>query len=142
MVAGRFALCGPLGRGAAGTVWRAWDLRRGDWCAKISNPAVFGRLVRLEELGAGVTGEQVRDAALDEVREYRPTPHTGQLTRTASPDRTYGVRVLAGLTDPDVLARPRAGSRMRTWPPCSEQRRACAESSRTEPFRSGSIVSA
>ena len=33
MVAGRFALCDPLARGATGTVWRAWDLQLGDWCA-------------------------------------------------------------------------------------------------------------
>ena len=33
MVAGRFALCDPLDRGATGTVWRAWDLRRQEWCA-------------------------------------------------------------------------------------------------------------
>jgi eukaryotic-like serine/threonine-protein kinase len=33
VLAGRFALCDPLARGATGTVWRAWDLRRGDWCA-------------------------------------------------------------------------------------------------------------
>ena len=33
MVAGRFALCDPLARGATGTVWRAWDLRRGAYCA-------------------------------------------------------------------------------------------------------------
>jgi predicted transcriptional regulator len=73
--------------------------------AKISNPSVFGRLVRLEELAAGVTGEQARDAALEEVRRSRPTLHTGQLTQAASPDRTDGVRVLAGLVPPDVLSR-------------------------------------
>jgi eukaryotic-like serine/threonine-protein kinase len=33
VVAGRFALCDPLARGAAGTVWRAWDLRREAYCA-------------------------------------------------------------------------------------------------------------
>ncbi|HST67835.1 MAG TPA: helix-turn-helix domain-containing protein [Mycobacteriales bacterium] len=73
--------------------------------AKISNPAVFGRLVRLEELAAGVTSERARDAALDEVRESRPTLHTGQLAQTAGPDRTDGARVLAGLVPPDVLTR-------------------------------------
>jgi transcriptional regulator with XRE-family HTH domain len=71
--------------------------------AKISNPAVFGRLVRLEELAAGVTSEQARDVALDEVRASRPTLHTGQLTQSASPDRGEGARVLAGLVPPDVL---------------------------------------
>lgn len=71
--------------------------------AKISNPAVFGRMVRLEELAAGVTGEQARDAALEEVRQSRPTLHTGQLTGSAGPDRADGVRVLAGLAPPEVL---------------------------------------
>ncbi len=33
VVAGRFALCDPLARGATGTVWRAWDLRLGRYCA-------------------------------------------------------------------------------------------------------------
>ena len=33
VVAGRFALCDPLARGATGTVWRAWDLRREAYCA-------------------------------------------------------------------------------------------------------------
>lgn len=33
VVAGRFALCDPLARGASGTVWRAWDLRLGRYCA-------------------------------------------------------------------------------------------------------------
>jgi transcriptional regulator with XRE-family HTH domain len=71
--------------------------------AKISNPAVFGRLVRLEELAAGVTSGQARDAALDEVRQSRPTLHTGQLTGTAGPDRAAAVRALAALIPPDVL---------------------------------------
>jgi transcriptional regulator with XRE-family HTH domain len=71
--------------------------------AKISNPSVFGRLVRLEELAAGVTGEQARDAALEEVRRSRPTLHTGQLAASAAPDRADGVRVLAGLAPPEVL---------------------------------------
>lgn len=71
--------------------------------AKISNPAVFGRMVRLEELAAGVTGEQARDAALEEVRRSRPTLHTGQLTGPVAPDRADGVRALAGLAAPEVL---------------------------------------
>lgn len=33
VVAGRFALCDPLARGATGAVWRAWDLRREAYCA-------------------------------------------------------------------------------------------------------------
>ncbi|HST67650.1 MAG TPA: protein kinase, partial [Mycobacteriales bacterium] len=47
VVAGRFALCDPLARGAAGTVWRAWDLRRGDWCAaKVIRQRDAGDLLR------------------------------------------------------------------------------------------------
>jgi eukaryotic-like serine/threonine-protein kinase len=47
VVAGRFALCDPLARGAAGTVWRAWDLRRGDWCAaKVMRQRDAGDLLR------------------------------------------------------------------------------------------------
>jgi transcriptional regulator with XRE-family HTH domain len=73
--------------------------------AKISNPAVFGRLVRLEELSAGVVGGAERDAALEEVQRSRPTLHTGQLAQAGGPDRADGVRALAGLAPPDVLAR-------------------------------------
>ena len=48
--------------------------------AKISNPAVFGRLVRLEELAGAVTDDpDGREALLEEVRSSRPTLHTGQL---------------------------------------------------------------
>jgi transcriptional regulator with XRE-family HTH domain len=72
--------------------------------AKISNPAVFGRLVRLEELAAGVTDAAARDAALEEVRRSRPTLHTGQLVPTV-PDAAAGARVLAGLVPADVLRR-------------------------------------
>jgi eukaryotic-like serine/threonine-protein kinase len=47
VVAGRFALCDPLARGAAGTVWRAWDLRRGEWCAaKVMRQRDAGDLLR------------------------------------------------------------------------------------------------
>lgn len=46
VVAGRFALCDPR-RGAAGTVWRAWDLRQGDWCAaKMMRQRDAGDLLR------------------------------------------------------------------------------------------------
>lgn len=33
VVAGRFALCDPIASGGTGTVWRAWDLRQGRYCA-------------------------------------------------------------------------------------------------------------
>jgi eukaryotic-like serine/threonine-protein kinase len=47
VLAGRFALCDPLARGGAGTVWRAWDLRRGDWCAaKLMRQRDAGDLLR------------------------------------------------------------------------------------------------
>ena len=70
--------------------------------AKISNPAVFGRLVRLEELAGGIADPAVRDAALEDVRASRPTLHTGQLVGTVGPDPD-GVRALAGLVPADVL---------------------------------------
>ena len=73
--------------------------------AKISNPAVFGRLVRLEEL-AGTVGADpaAREAALAEVRASRPTLHTGQLA-AAGPDPAHGARALAGLIPAEVLRR-------------------------------------
>ncbi len=33
VIAGRFALCDPIAAGGSGTVWRAWDLRLGRFCA-------------------------------------------------------------------------------------------------------------
>jgi hypothetical protein len=73
--------------------------------AKISNPTVLGRLVRLEELVPTVTDPATRDAALEEVRRSRPTLHTGQLVGTPAADPYAGARVLAGLAAPDVLRR-------------------------------------
>lgn len=99
--------------------------------AKISNPAVFGRLVRLEEMAPGVTGEKTRDAALDEVRQSRPILHTGQLTGSAVPDRADGVRALAGLAPPEVL-RTAAGEV--SDPDLAALLRAAAET-----FRSGTV---
>jgi DNA-binding transcriptional regulator YdaS (Cro superfamily) len=99
--------------------------------AKISNPAVFGRLVRLEELTPGVTGEQARDAALEEVRQSRPTLHTGQLTGSAVPDRADGVRALAGLAPPEVL---RTAAAEVSDPDLAALLRAAAET-----FRSGTV---
>ena len=79
VVAGRFALCDPLARGATGplvaggSLLAAYRISQARLAgalglsppmlsqlmsgqrAKISNPAVFGRLVRLEELAARVT---------------------------------------------------------------------------------------
>jgi transcriptional regulator with XRE-family HTH domain len=73
--------------------------------AKISNPAVFGRLVRLEELAAGVADDPARDAALEEVRQSRPTLHTGQLAGPTGADPATAVRALAGVVPPEVLRR-------------------------------------
>jgi transcriptional regulator with XRE-family HTH domain len=75
--------------------------------AKISNPAVLGRLVRLEELAPTVTDPATRDAALEEVRRSRPTLHTGQLA-TVTADPASGARMLAGLASPDALRRASA----------------------------------
>lgn len=73
--------------------------------AKISNPAVFGRLVRLEALADRVGADpDARAAALNEVQASRPTLHTGQVI-TVEPDPTVGARALVGLVPPDVLAR-------------------------------------
>lgn len=81
--------------------------------AKISNPAVLGRLVRLEELAAGAADPASREVALEEVRASRPTLHTGQLVTGqpvtwSGPDPGTGVRALAGLAPPDVLRRAAA----------------------------------
>lgn len=73
--------------------------------AKISNPAVFGRLVRLEELAGRVgTDPGARTAALEEVQASRPTLHTGQVA-ALDPDPAAGARALAGLVPPEVLDR-------------------------------------
>ena len=79
--------------------------------AKISNPAVLGRLVRLEELAASVGADPAaREAALADVQGSRPTLHTGQLTSRApaGPDRGACVRALAGQVPADVLRRAAA----------------------------------
>lgn len=57
VVAGRFALCDPLARGASGTVWRAWDLRRAEWCAaKLMRQRDAGDLLRFaREQGVRLT---------------------------------------------------------------------------------------
>jgi transcriptional regulator with XRE-family HTH domain len=73
--------------------------------AKISNPAVFGRLVRLEELAGRIGDPAARDAALEDVRASRPTLHTGQLVGSVGPDPAGAVRALAGLVPADVLRR-------------------------------------
>ena len=73
--------------------------------AKISNPAVLGRLVRLEELAAAATDPATREASLEQVRQSRPTLHTGQLATSAGTDPAAGARVLAGLLSPDALRR-------------------------------------
>lgn len=76
--------------------------------AKISNPAVFGRLVRLEELAAGVADPVVRDAALEEVRGSRPTLQTGQLGPPPPSGGDGAARALAGLFPGEVLRRSAA----------------------------------
>jgi transcriptional regulator with XRE-family HTH domain len=75
--------------------------------AKISNPAVLGRLVRLEELAGSVAGDAAaREAALAEVQGSRPTLQTGQLASvTAGPDRGECVRALTRLVPAEVLRR-------------------------------------
>lgn len=82
--------------------------------AKISNPAVLGRLVRLEELAGAVADDgDGREALLEEVRSSRPTLHTGQLAgppATADPpgggdSRDACLHALAGRIPPAVLAR-------------------------------------
>lgn len=55
--------------------------------AKISNPAVLGRLVRLEELAPqAVRGPGERDAALTEVQGSRPALSTSRVTTGAGLD--------------------------------------------------------
>lgn len=47
VVAGRYALCDPLDSGGSGTVWRAWDLARGRYCAaKLLRRREAGQLLR------------------------------------------------------------------------------------------------
>lgn len=47
VVAGRYALCDPLDSGASGTVWRAYDLQRGQYCAaKLLRRRDAGQLLR------------------------------------------------------------------------------------------------
>lgn len=47
VVAGRYALCDPLDSGGSGTVWRAWDLSRGRYCAaKMLRRREAGQLLR------------------------------------------------------------------------------------------------
>ncbi|WP_084614941.1 serine/threonine-protein kinase [Nakamurella lactea] len=47
VVAGRYALCDPIDSGGSGTVWRAWDLARGRYCAaKLLRRRDAGQLLR------------------------------------------------------------------------------------------------
>ena len=65
--------------------------------AKISNPAVLGRLVRLEELASTASADQAaRDAALAEVQGSRPALSTAHLVTDGGD---------AGRPDPGTVAR-------------------------------------
>ena len=47
VVAGRYALVDPIGSGGTGTVWRAWDRQRQQWCAaKVMRQRHSGELLR------------------------------------------------------------------------------------------------
>lgn len=69
--------------------------------AKISNPAVLGRLVRLEELAAG-TGPADRAAALSEVQDSRPALSTSRVAAAVDPSAA-AARGLAALLPADAL---------------------------------------
>ena len=73
--------------------------------AKISNPAVLGRLVRLEELAGGPD----RAAALAEVQGSRPALSTSRMGTVPSPaDPGTAARALAAVVPADVLRRAAA----------------------------------
>jgi predicted XRE-type DNA-binding protein len=89
--------------------------------AKISNPAVLGRLVRLEELAGEVSdGPAARDALLTAVQGSRPTLSTGQLP----PPRTGRLPVPRTDTRPGPTT---AGSAMAAAVPAEVLRRAAGE---------------
>lgn len=76
--------------------------------AKISNPAVLGRLVRLEELApAAVAGDDAtRESALADVQASRPALSTSQLgTAGTRPDPAATAGALAALLPAAVLRR-------------------------------------
>ena len=75
--------------------------------AKISNPAVLGRLVRLEELTREASaGPAARDAALTAVQGSRPTLSTSQLAATGTrPDPATAASALAAVVPAEVLRR-------------------------------------
>jgi len=88
---------------------------------KISNPAVYGRIVRLEELlatpGTDRADAAVRIRILDEVaashpslttvsvpvESSRPIPEQGQRPGNAGDDRAIALRYLNGLAAPEIL---------------------------------------
>jgi transcriptional regulator with XRE-family HTH domain len=78
--------------------------------AKISNPAVLGRLVRLEELAASAgRGAAEREAALAEVQGSRPALSTSQAaTGAGGPDPDAAARTLAALLPAATLRRAAA----------------------------------
>lgn len=74
---------------------------------KISNPAVYGRVVRLEEL-AGSPGVQAGDPAeiarvLAEVRSATPTLTTSTAPARRPQDREQAIRHLAAVAAPALL---------------------------------------
>lgn len=75
--------------------------------AKISNPAVLGRLVRLEELAAAPADTDGRAAALADVQGSRPALSTSRLSTegAAQPAAGAAARALAALAPPEALRR-------------------------------------
>lgn len=61
VVAGRFALCDPIGSGGSGTVWRAWDRSTRHYCAaKLLRRRDAGQLLRfVREQSVRLTGDHL-----------------------------------------------------------------------------------
>lgn len=61
VVAGRYALCDPIDSGGSGTVWRAWDLALGRYCAaKLLRRRDAGQLLRfVREQAVRLEGEHI-----------------------------------------------------------------------------------
>ena len=74
--------------------------------AKISNPAVLGRLVRLEELAPVAGGPAERAAALAEVQGSRPALSTSRVSSGGTgPDPRAAAHALAAAVPAPVLLR-------------------------------------
>ncbi len=61
VVAGRYALCDPIDSGGSGTVWRAWDLALGRYCAaKLLRRRDAGQLLRfVREQAVRLEGQHI-----------------------------------------------------------------------------------